>query len=88
MASSSLPVSTDEIPVYLATAVSNMVFPGDASVKELPASAGDIRVMGSIPGSGKIPWRKCNPFQYSCLENPMDRGALRAIVHRVAKSQK
>ena len=42
--------------------------------------------MGSIPGEGKIPWRrKCNPLQYSCLKNPMDRGGWRAIVHGVAK---
>ena len=37
---------------------------------------------------GKIPWRrKWHPLQYSCLENPMDRGAWRAIVHRITKSQ-
>ena len=40
------------------------------------------------PWNGKIPWRrKCQPLQYSCLENPMDRGVWRATVHRVAKSQ-
>ena len=43
-------------------------------VKNVPANAGDVRDMVSIPG--KIPWRrKCNPLQYFCLENPMDRGA-------------
>ena len=43
---------------------------------------------GSIPGSGRYPGEGTgNPFQYSCLENPMDRGAWQATVHRVAKSQ-
>ena len=43
--------------------------------------------MGSIPGSGKSPLRgHGNPLQYSCLENPMDRGAWRTMVHRVKKS--
>ena len=51
-------------------------------VKNLPAmqetQAGD---MGSAPWLGRFPWRrKCNPFQYACLENPMDRGAWRATV--------
>ena len=42
---------------------------------------------GSIPGLGRSPGEGCgNPLQYSCLENPMDRGAWRATVHRVAKS--
>ena len=42
---------------------------------------------GSIPGSGRSPGEgNDNPFQYSCLENPMDRGSWRATVHRVAKS--
>ena len=57
-------------------------------VKNLPANAGDIRDMGSIPGSGRSPGGgHGNPLQYSCLENPMDRGTWRATVHRVAKSQ-
>ena len=57
-------------------------------VKKLPASAGDIRDMGSIPGSGRSPGEgRGNPLQYSCLENPMDRGAWWAIVHGVAKSR-
>jgi len=44
-------------------------------VKNPPANAGDIRDMGSIPGSGRSPGRgNSNPLQYSCLENPMDRG--------------
>ena len=56
-------------------------------VKNLPASAGDIRDVGLFPGLGRSPGEgHGNPFQYSCLENPMDRGAWWAIVHRVAKS--
>ena len=53
-------------------------------VKNLPANAGDGRDAGSIPESGRFPGGgHGNPLQYSCLENPMDRGALWATVHRV-----
>ena len=56
-------------------------------VKNLPANAGDIRDTGLIPGLGRSPgWWHGNPPQYSCLENPMDRGTWRATVHKVAKS--
>ena len=52
-----------------------------------PANTGDIRDVGLIPGLGMSPGGgHGNPLQYSCLENPMDRGAWRATVHRVAKS--
>ena len=56
-------------------------------VKNLPANAGDVRDAGSIPGSGRSP-REGNgtPLQYSCLENPMDRGAWWATVPGVTKS--
>ena len=68
--------------------ITSRVFPGDASVKNPPANAGHGRDMGSIPGSGRSPGGEpSNPLQYSCLENPTDRGAWRAIVHRVTKSQ-
>ena len=57
-------------------------------VKTPPAHAGDIRDVGLIPGSGRSPGGgHGNPLQYSRLENPMDRGAWRGMVHRVAKSQ-
>ena len=57
-------------------------------VKRPSASAGDVRDMGSIPGLGRFPGGgHSNPLQYSCLENPVDRGAWQAIVHRVTKSQ-
>ena len=57
-------------------------------VKNLPANARDKRALCSIPGSGKSPGGgHGNPLQYSCLENPMDRGAWWAAVHMVTKSQ-
>ena len=57
-------------------------------VKNLPARAGDARDMGSIPGLGRSAEEgKGNLLQYSCLENPMDRGAWRAAVHGVSKSR-
>ena len=53
-------------------------------VKNLPANAGDV---GLIPGSGRSPGEgNSKPLQYSCLGNPMDRGAWQAIVHGVAKN--
>ena len=56
-------------------------------VKNPPVNAADIRDVGLIPGSGRFPGgRDGNPFQYSCLENSMDRGAWWATVHEVAKS--
>ena len=56
--------------------------------KTLLASAGDLRDVGSIPGSGISPGgRHGNPLQYSYLENPMDGGVWQATVHRGAKSQ-
>ena len=63
-------------------------FLGGASGRELSASAGDFRDMGSILGSGRSPGGgPGNTPQYSCLENPIDRGAWQATVHRVSKSQ-
>ena len=55
--------------------------------KNPPANARDITDMGFIPGSGRSPGEgNGNPLQYSCLKNPMDRGAWQAIVHGVSKS--
>ena len=52
------------------------------------ASAGNIRDEGSVSELGRFPGGNFgNPLQYSCLENPKDRGAWWAVVHRVAKSQ-
>ena len=56
-------------------------------VKNPPATAGDIRDSGSIPVSGRSPGGvHGNPLQYFCIENPIDREAWWATVHRVAKS--
>ena len=56
-------------------------------VKNPPDNAGDIRDTGSIPGSGRSPGGGLgNPLQYSCLENPMKRGAWWAAVHGVARA--
>ena len=55
-------------------------------IKNLSSNAGDVRDLGLIPGSGKSPGGEhSNPLQYSCLENPMDRGAWWATVHGVAE---
>ena len=62
-----------------------MGFPGGSDDKESTCNAGD---WGLIPGSGRSPGGgNGNPLQYSCLGNPMDRGAWRVTVHGVAKSQ-
>ena len=60
-------------------------FPHSTVGKESACNAGDL---GSIPGLGRSPGEgNGNPLQYSCLENPMDRGAWQVIVHGVAKNQ-
>ena len=61
-----------------------MGFPGGSAGKESTCNAGDL---GSVPGSGRSPGGgHGKPLQYSCLENPMDRGAWRAAVRGVSKS--
>ena len=56
-------------------------------VKNLPANAGDIRDAGSISGSGRSPEEgNGSSLQYSCLENPMDKGILQVTVHGVEES--
>ena len=58
------------------------------SGKESACNAGNVRDTGSIPESGRSPGGgHANPLQYSCLENSIDKGAQRATVHGVAKSQ-
>ena len=60
-------------------------FPGGSDSKESACNVGDS---GSIPGVGRSPGEgNCNPLQYSCLENSMDRGAWWATVHGVGKGQ-
>ena len=57
-------------------------------IKNLPADGEDLRDTGSIPGLGRSPGGgQGNPLPYSCLENPMDRGAWQATAHGVVKSQ-
>ena len=63
-------------------------FPGGSVGKESACNAGDTGDVCSISGSGRSPGEgHGNPLQYSCLENPMDRGGWWATVHEVAKSQ-
>ena len=63
-------------------------FPGGASVKNLSANSGDIGDMSLVSGSGRSPRGGLgNTLQYSCLENPIDRGAWWVAVHRVTKSR-
>ena len=61
----------------------DMDFPGGSVIKDLPANAGDT---GSIPAFGRCPGEgNGNPLWYSCLGNPMDRGAWQAIIHGITK---
>ena len=70
---------------YISVAYLPLSFPGGSVVKNPPVNAAD---MSDIPGSGRFPGEgHSNPLQCSCLENPMGRGAWRATVHGVAKSQ-
>jgi len=63
-----------------------MGFPGATGVKNPPANAGDVKDGGLIPGLGRFPGGgHGNLLQYSCLENPMDRGAWWATVHSISK---
>ena len=68
--------------IYISLCIRGL--PGGSVIKNLPASTGDI---SSISGSQRsLGEGNGNPLQYSCLENPMDRGAWRATVHGVPKS--
>ena len=67
-----------------------MGFPGGSAVKTLPANAEDIRDSSLIPGFRRSPGEgegNGNPLQYSCLENPTDRGARWATVHSITESE-
>ena len=62
--------------------------PASSDGKESACSAGDSKDESSIPGSGRsLGEGNGNPLQYSCLENPMDRGSWQATVHEIKKSQ-
>ena len=72
-------------PVLFITIVG---FPGGSVVRHLPANAGDTGDADLIPGSRRSPGEgNGNPLQYSCLANPMDRGAWRATVRGITNSQ-
>ena len=71
--------------LFIYLVISVLGFPCGSVVKNLSANVGD---MGLIPGSGRAPGGgNGNPLQYSCLGNPMDRGAWQATVHGIAKSR-
>ena len=71
--------------LYTSLGLQVLGFPGGSDSKKFACNMGDP---GSILGSGRSPGEgHGNPLQYSCLENPMDRGAWQATVHRVAKSR-
>ena len=73
---------SDKRYIYLYTIHTH---PGGSVVKNLPANAGDA---GLIPGSGRYPGGgNGNPLQYSCLENPMNKGLWQATVHGITKNQ-
>ena len=68
----------------MSVSILRQVFADDSVVKNLLDNAGDV---GSIPGSGRSPGEgNGNPLQYSCLGNPMDKGAWWATVHVIAES--
>ena len=72
--------------IYVVSLSFNVDFPG-AGVENLPANAGDTGDLDLIPGLGRSPGEgNGNPLQYSCLENPMDRGAWQATVHQLQES--
>ena len=73
--------------VFIARQQCSEGFPGGAVVKNPPAIAGDAGDVGLVPGLGRSPWvGNGNPLQFSCLENPMDRGTWQATVHGVTES--
>ena len=73
---------------YRYAAYGHLGFTGGTVVQKLPANAGDTGDTVSIPGSGRSSGGGYgNPLLYSCLENPMDRGAWWATVHRVTESR-
>ena len=79
------PASCEMNFFFFGCAVQLEGFPGGSEDKVSACNAGDL---GLIPGLGRSPGEgNGNPLQYSCLENPMDRGAWRATVHGVAKSR-
>ena len=82
-----LPLSLSFFFNFLGYVIYILGFPGGEVVKNMPANAGGTGNGGSVPGSGRYPGEgNGKPLQYSCLENPMDRGAWRSTVHGVSES--
>ena len=74
--------------MVLILSMNTLGFPGGAVAENPLANAGDSRDAGSIPGSGRSPGEGNGyPLQYSCLENPMERGAWQARVYGVTQSR-
>ena len=88
----SSPVTIDSLSESLSFFILNMNLASQVMlvVKNLPDNAGDVREVGSTPGSGRFPGGGCsNPLQYSCLENPIDKGGWADYtVHKVPKNPK
>ena len=81
-------LQTDSLPAEPQWYVYIVDFPCGSMVKNLPANARGIRDVGSIPGLGRSPGGgHGKPLQYSCLENPMDRGTWKATVHGIIRIQ-
>ena len=75
--------------VWIILTLYNLMNGASYVVNNPPANTGDLRDVGSIPGWGRSPGGgHGNPLRYSCLENPMDRGAWWSMVHRIAESWK
>ena len=78
----------NELVDILSTVTNFLGFPGVLAVKNRPATAGTARDVGLIPGSGRYCGKGSgNSLRYSCRENPMDREAWQATVHRIIKNQ-
>ena len=78
--------ASNSFPLYLGKTQISSASQESAVVKNLPANAGDVRDMGSIPGLGRSPGKgNDNPLQYSCLGNRMDREAWLVTVHGISK---
>ena len=79
-----------QVTQLLLLAITKEICPSQVAlvVKNRPANAGNVNDVGSVPGLGRSPEEgNGNPLQYSCLENPMDRGAWHKAVHGVTQSQ-
>ena len=81
-------MNIDTKVLYRILATGSLSFLNGSAGKESACYAGDTGNAGSVPGSGRSSGGgNGNPFQFSCLKNPMDRGAWKSIVQRVMKSQ-